>query len=86
LTLRERGLDVEGVDSSSDMLARCRAAAAERGLTVTVHCQAMQDLHLDRRFRSIFLAGPTFNLLPDDNPRERRSGRSEHISPRTAGR
>jgi SAM-dependent methyltransferase len=33
LALRERGLDVEGVDSSPDMIARCQAAAAERGLT-----------------------------------------------------
>jgi hypothetical protein len=26
----------------------------------------MEELHLQRRYRSIFLAGPTFNLLPDD--------------------
>jgi SAM-dependent methyltransferase len=71
LALRQRGLDVEGVDSSPDMIARCRAAAAELGLSVTVHCQAMQDLDLGRRFRSIFLAGPTFNLLPDDDTARR---------------
>jgi SAM-dependent methyltransferase len=71
LALRRRGLDVEGVDSSPDMLARCRAAAAEQGVSVTVHCQAMEDLHLDRRYRSIFLAGPTFNLGPDDDTARR---------------
>jgi hypothetical protein len=26
----------------------------------------MEDLGLPRRYRTIFLAGPTFNLLPDD--------------------
>ena len=67
LDLVERGIDVDGVDSSADMLERCRAAAAERGLSVAVHHQAMQDLRLDRRYRSIFLAGPTFNLLADDD-------------------
>jgi SAM-dependent methyltransferase len=67
LALRQRGLDVEGVDSSPDMLERCRTAAAEQGLTVTLHCQKMEELRLGHRYRSIFLAGPTFNLLPDDD-------------------
>ncbi len=67
LDLRELGFDIEGLDSSPDMLDRCRAAAAERGLDVVVHLQPMESMHLDRRFRSIFLAGPTFNLLPDDD-------------------
>ena len=66
LSLRRRGLDVEGVDSSADMLERCRSNAAALGLDVTLHLQQMQDLSLDRRYRSIYLAGPTFNLLPDD--------------------
>lgn len=66
LDLCARGLDVEGVDSSADMLERCRAAAARRGLDVTLHHQAMQDLDTGRRYRSIYLAGPTFCLLPDD--------------------
>ena len=66
LDLRRRGLDVDGVDSSADMLAICRRRAAEAGLDVTVHHQAMESLDLLRRYRSIFLAGPTFNLLPND--------------------
>jgi SAM-dependent methyltransferase len=71
LALRKRGLDVEGVDSSPDMLARCRAAAAEAGVSVMLHCQPMEELRLSRRYRSIFLAGPTFNLLPDDDTAKR---------------
>src|SRR5688572_32785020 len=66
LDLRRRDLDVDGVDSSADMLAICRRRAAADGLEVTVHHQAMESLDLPRRYRSIFLAGPTFNLLPDD--------------------
>lgn len=37
------------------------------GLTVVVHHQKMEALDLPRRYRTIFLAGPTFNLLPDDD-------------------
>jgi SAM-dependent methyltransferase len=66
LELRRQGLDVEGVDASADMLDRCRRNAAALGVEVTLHHQRMEDLALDRRFRSIYLAGPTFNLLPDD--------------------
>lgn len=66
LDLRGRGLDVEGVDSSADMLDRCRRRAREQGVDVVVHHQRMEALDLPRRYRAIFLAGPTFNLLPDD--------------------
>lgn len=66
LELRRRGFEVEGVDSSADMLDRCRRRAIEADLNVLVHHQRMESLDLPRRYRSIFLAGPTFNLLPDD--------------------
>ena len=66
LDLRSRGLDVEGLDSSPDMLARCRGAAAERGLAVTLHESRMESMELVRRYRSIYLAGATFNLIVDD--------------------
>ena len=67
LDLRALGLDVDGVDSSADMLDRLRAAAALRGLSVSVHQQRMEDLDLPRRYRSIFLAGATFTLLATDD-------------------
>lgn len=71
LELRRRGIDVEGIDSSADMLERCRRAAAEEGIDVVVHEQSMEAMELPRRYRSIYLAGPTFNLLPDDEAAER---------------
>lgn len=67
LDLRAAGWDVDGVDSSADMLERCRLQAGRRGLQVTLHCQRMEQLDVPRRYRSIFLAGPTINLLPDDD-------------------
>jgi hypothetical protein len=67
LDLRARGIDVEGLDSSPDMLARCRVAAAERGLVVTLHEASIESMELPRRYRSIYLAGATFNLIVDDD-------------------
>jgi ubiquinone/menaquinone biosynthesis C-methylase UbiE len=64
--LRQQGLDVDGVDSSADMLAICQARADAQGVTVNLFEQAMERLDLPRRYRSIYIAGPTFNLLVDD--------------------
>lgn len=82
LGLREHGLDVEGLDSSADMLERCHAAAAARGLEVTLHHQSMESMELSRTYRAIFLAGPTFNLLQDDEAALRSLHRiREHLMP-----
>ena len=71
LDLRAEGVDVEGVDSSSDMLERCHANARRRGIEVRLHQQRVEDLALDRRYPSIYFAGPTFTLLPDDKTARR---------------
>ena len=67
LTLIGAGLEVEGLDSSADMLTACRANAETLGLSVRLHHQRIEEMRIGRRFASIYLAGPTFNLLPDDN-------------------
>lgn len=66
LELCSSGLDVDGVDSSPDMVRRCRENAGRLGLDVAIHHQRVEDLRLKRRYRSIYFAGPTLNLLPDD--------------------
>lgn len=66
LELAAEGLDVDGVDSSADMIDRARSTARAQGLDVGLHVARMQDMDLGRRYGSIYLAGPTFELLPDD--------------------
>jgi trans-aconitate methyltransferase len=66
LTLRASGLDVHGLDSSADMLAKLQRTAAELGIDVTVHHSTIEQMDLGTTYRSIFLAGPTFNLIVDD--------------------
>lgn len=66
LDLVALGYEVEGLDASADMLARCRASAAARDLSVTLHQAEMQAFALPRRYRAIFLAGASFTLLTSD--------------------
>jgi len=61
------GVDLDGVDSSVDMVRRGRERLLAQGSNAVVHHQPMEQLALDRTYASIYLAGPTFNLLPDDN-------------------
>jgi SAM-dependent methyltransferase len=51
------GLDVDGCDVSADMLDRCRERAEHEGLSPTLYCQAMHELDLPRRYRTIVVCG-----------------------------
>ena len=51
------GLDVDGCDVSPDMLAECRVAAEREGLSPTLYAQAMHELDLPRRYRTIVVCG-----------------------------
>ena len=51
------GLDVDGVDPSVDMIAVCRERAAEKGISPALYTQAMHELDLPRRYRTIFACG-----------------------------
>jgi SAM-dependent methyltransferase len=53
----EAGLDVDGCDVSADMLAACRERAQRRGLTPALYAQAMHELDLPRRYRTIVVCG-----------------------------
>lgn len=82
LELIARGYDVEGLDCSADMLALCREKAERAGLRVTLHEQTLQEMRIERRFRSIFLAGASFTLLDDDEVARRALARIHaHLLP-----
>jgi SAM-dependent methyltransferase len=59
------GLEVEGVDPTGDMLARCREKAEQRGLAPVLYRQSMETLDLPRRYRTIFVPCGTFQLVVD---------------------
>jgi SAM-dependent methyltransferase len=59
------GLDVDGVDTSADMLAICREKAAAQGLSPRLYQQAMQDLDVPRTYQTIFIPCGSFCLITD---------------------
>jgi SAM-dependent methyltransferase len=75
------GLDVDGCDVSADMIALCREKAARDGLSPNLHVQAMHELELPRRYRTIFVCG-SFGL-GSDRGRDREALRvfHQHLEP-----
>jgi len=71
------GLDVDGVDSSPEMLAICRDKAAATGVDVAGRLfeQEMDKLALPRRYATIFVPSLSFQLLTDDAAAGRAMGR-----------
>jgi SAM-dependent methyltransferase len=55
LPLLSAGLDVDGCDLSPDMLAYCEEGATRQGLSPRLYQQAMHDLDLPRRYRTIYI-------------------------------
>jgi SAM-dependent methyltransferase len=53
----QAGLDVDGCDISPDMLAHCRARAEREGFSPNLYAQALHQLDLPRRYRTIVLCG-----------------------------
>lgn len=53
----EAGLDVDGCDVSTDMIALCARAADAVGVSPNLYVQPMHELDLPRRYRTIYVCG-----------------------------
>jgi SAM-dependent methyltransferase len=51
------GLDVDGCDISSDMLALCRERGERERLSPNLSLQAMHNLDMPRKYRTIYVCG-----------------------------
>lgn len=65
LPLLERGLDVEGFDASPEMLAQCKAKAAQKHLSPVLYQQLMQDLSLSKKYGCVFSPLGSFQQVAD---------------------
>jgi SAM-dependent methyltransferase len=67
LDFLQLGIDIDGIDNSEEMLDLLRRKARESGLDVRarVFRQSMQDLRLERRYRTIIVPSSSFQLLID---------------------
>jgi SAM-dependent methyltransferase len=59
------GIDIDGVDNSPEMLARCRETAGRLGLRPALYQQGMEALALPRRYRTILVPSSSFQLVTD---------------------
>jgi ubiquinone/menaquinone biosynthesis C-methylase UbiE len=59
------GVDVDGVDNSPEMLARCRQKAQESGLQPNLYEQEMASLALPRHYQTIIVPSCSFQLVTD---------------------
>jgi SAM-dependent methyltransferase len=66
LPLAQAGVDIDGIDASSDMLAACARKCSEFGVTAALAQQFVQDLELPRRYALAFIAAGSFGLLIDE--------------------
>lgn len=67
LPLLRDGLDVEGLDTSSDMLGILRAKARKLGVTPVLHQAPMQSFDLPQRYRTVFVPAGSFMILIHDS-------------------
>lgn len=65
LPLLRDGLEVEGLDTSRDMLDRLRAKARTMNLSPVLHEAPMQDFDLPERYRTVFVPAGSFGILVD---------------------
>jgi SAM-dependent methyltransferase len=63
--LLQRGLRVHGADVSADAIRYARMEAAERRLDTTFFLQRMEDCDLPQRYRTIYVANGTFQIIVD---------------------
>ena len=63
----EKGIDIEGVDISGEMLNFCRQKLEEKYLSTTLYEMDMVDFDTGKQYRNIFIAGASFRLLDDLN-------------------
>jgi SAM-dependent methyltransferase len=81
LPLLRAGLDVDGCDVSADMIAVCREKAEAEGLAPNLYVQAMQELDLPRRYRTIVVCG-SFGLGSDrEQDRQALQRLRDHLEP-----
>lgn len=57
IPLRTEGFDVDGADVSEDMLAQARLQAGALGVSPALYAQALHELDVPRRYRTIYICG-----------------------------
>jgi trans-aconitate methyltransferase len=65
IALLEQGLDIEGVDNSSEMLESCKQRCAQAGFKPTLYLQDIRQLALPHKYGAIIIPVASFQLIHD---------------------
>jgi SAM-dependent methyltransferase len=65
IPMMQAGIDLDGVDASSDMLGACQRHCAERGLEPRLYQQFLHEMNLPRKYKLVFIPSGSFNLIAD---------------------
>jgi SAM-dependent methyltransferase len=66
LRFLKEGFPVEGVDSSKEMLDILRSHAAKLGCNPTLYCQKIEDLHIQKIYRLLYISLGSFQFISDE--------------------
>ncbi len=66
LPMAHAGLQIDGIDSSPEMLAACRARAHQLGIPVNVHLQDLTALALPHQYTLAFIPAGSIGLITED--------------------
>lgn len=76
------GLDVDGIDTSADMLRICREKAAAQGVKPNLYQQSMVTMALPRTYRTIIVPCGSFMLVLDkEEARQTLHRFHDHLQP-----
>lgn len=65
IPLLERGIDIHGVDASSEMLDLCKNKLRAKNLSTELYFQSIQNLNLPTKYDYIFIPSGSFGLITD---------------------
>ena len=65
LPFLERGIDIDGADSSPHMLQACHQHCEAKGLRPNLYQQRLQELDLPRRYGCVLIPAGSFGLITD---------------------
>lgn len=66
IPLLERGFDISGIDTSEDMMNRCRATCRVKGLKPKLYTQSMVEFDLTQKFGVVLLPSGSLSLFTLD--------------------
>jgi SAM-dependent methyltransferase len=65
IPLMQAGIDLDGLDASSDMLGACKRHCSERGLEPRLYQQFLHEMNLPRKYNLVFIPAGSFALITD---------------------